>query len=581
MVPDPSPTPPRWTPGFARRAIAAAVLLVTAVALSFVALPAAMVIGLIAIITLLQPRIRSHLPPQSEPPEARAWQRDPFRVGAIVFLGIIALYVAIRYRFYLLAPLVVLEIMYTLLRPTWASLDALVDAGRLRLGPAKKIPSALIGLPLLFLGLFLGAFYERSVLWLANGVDAVVSQIASVAPYVIFFTLTPAIASTLVTGRAGKFAVWVTGAYATLTLLAGLLAVLIVVPLFGVRLYGPGAPGAPAVQSNLLELLFTSNAFLAIFAAVGTALMIHGLGLPGLFATTRFFGGKLVDLLGDLLKILLPLILFALGAFIPTELARGIDRARAAGSPEGAGWVGNFDIASAYFVAVGALVLILGIWIFGQAAIVMRYTKFPFVKFLRDYFGDVYLYAWSTASSSATIPLNLERTGSGLRVRQNVREFIIPLGATVHLDGTMIGGMVTSVVAAQLVGYTPTVLDLFYVLIPLMVVTVGAPGIPGGLAIVGGPVIANLLPLPPGTQVAFTAIFVGFNIGLSDQFRSGVNATGNGVLCRLFEYWYPRKFALPGSEEARGLPSPLEPRPSGKTPKAASAPKPRRTRTQA
>ncbi|HEX9815401.1 MAG TPA: hypothetical protein VGB18_00355, partial [Candidatus Thermoplasmatota archaeon] len=104
-------------------------------------------------------------------------------------------------------------------------------------------------------------------------------------------------------------------------------------------------------------------------------------------------------------------------------------------------------------------------------------------------------------------------------------------------------------------------LDLLFVLIPLMVVTVGAPGIPGGLAIVGGPVIANLLPLPPGTQEAFTLTFVGFNIGLSDQFRSGVNAAGNGVLCRLFEFWYPRRFALAGGEEARGIPSPLEPAP--------------------
>lgn len=561
MVNDPGTKPKRWNPGFARRAGVAVFLLLVAVAVAFVAVPAAIVIGILAIVTLLNPRIQSHIRAPQEPPAPPPWREDRVRAVAVVFLLLVALYVAIRYQFYLLIPLVILEALYSFLRPTWASLDALVDAARLRLGPAKKLPTALIGLPLLGLGLYLGYFFPTSVGGLAQGVDTVVGRIAAAAPYVIFFTLTPAIASTLVTGRAGKFALWVVGAYVSLTLMAGALAVLIVVPLFGVRLYGAGAPGAPEIQSNLLQLLFTSNAFLAIFAAVGTALMIHGLRLPGLFATTRFFGGKLVDLVGDILKILLPLILFSLGSYIPTELQAGIDRARLAGDTEATGWVGNFDTAGAYFVAVGALVLILGIWILGQAAVVMRYTKFPFVKFIRDYFADVYLYAWSTASSSATIPINLERTGSGLRVRQNVREFIIPLGATVHLDGTMIGGMVTAVVAAQLVGYTPTVLDLIYVLIPLMVVTVGAPGIPGGLAIVGGPVIANLLPLPPGTQAAFTLIFVGFNIGLSDQFRSGVNATGNGVLCRLFEYWYPRRFAVAGSEEARGLASPLEPLP--------------------
>ncbi len=574
MVHDPGTTPKRWNPGFARRAGVAALLLVLAVGLAFVAVPAAVIVGILAVVALLNPWIPSHAPIESQAPEARPLRRDPKRVAAIVFLAILAVFVAAAYQFYLFIPLVVLELLYSVLRPTWNAMDASVDALRQRLGPAKKLPSALIGLPLLFLGIFLGVFYEGSVLWLAQGVRVVVSNISSIAPYVIFFTLTPSIASTLTTGRAGKFAAWVTGAYVMLTLIAGALAILIVVPLFGVRLYGPGAAGAPAVQADVLNLFFGSPAFLAIFAAVGGALMIFGLGLPGLFSTTKFFGGKLVDLLGDLLKILLPFILFALGSYIPTELSRGIERARLAGSLEGAGWVSNFSVAEAYFIAVGALVIILTVWILGGAFAVMRYTKFPFSKFLRDYFADVFLYAWSTASSNATVPLNLERTGSGLRVRQSIREFIIPLGATVHLDGTMIGGMVTAVVAAQLVGYTPTVLDLLYVLVPLMVVTVGAPGIPGGLAIVGGPVIANLLPLPPGTQAAFTLIFVGFNIGLSDQFRTGVNATGNGVLCRLFEYWYPRKFAQPGSEAARGLPSPLDPMPPLRGAKKQRSPRP-------
>jgi len=181
-----------------------------------------------------------------------------------------------------------------------------------------------------------------------------------------------------------------------------------------------------------------------------------------------------------------------------------------------------------------------------EVVAVMRYTRFSLKRFFNEYFIDVYSYAWATASSSATIPINLERTGAVLGVRSSISKFVIPLGATVHLDGTIIGGMVTAVVAAQLVGYTPTVLDMLYILIPLTIITVGVPGIPGGLAAVGGPIMAQLLPLPPGTQAAFTAIFIGFNIGLSDQFRTGVNSIGNGVICRLFEFWYPTKFAKKG-----------------------------------
>jgi Na+/H+-dicarboxylate symporter len=190
--------------------------------------------------------------------------------------------------------------------------------------------------------------------------------------------------------------------------------------------------------------------------------------------------------------------------------------------------------------------------VFGFAYLVMRHTRLPFRTFLRDYFADVYPYAWATASSSATIPINLERAASGLRVRRQVRDFVIPLGATVNLDGTMIGGIVTAVAAAQMVGYTPTLVDLFLILVPLSIITIGVPGIPGGLAAVAAPVMTSLLPLPAGTEAAFTAIFIGFNIGLSDQFRTGVNSVDNGILSRLFEHWYPKRFAVDDGDAAGG-----------------------------
>ncbi|HLE48290.1 MAG TPA: cation:dicarboxylase symporter family transporter [Candidatus Thermoplasmatota archaeon] len=482
--------------------------------------------------------------PPSDRTQAAPW------VGSLLFLGILAAVLVLFFGAYWAPLLLLVEVVRRPLFPVWGQLNLGVDALRARIAPLKKFPGAIVGIPLLFIGLGLGIYAPGTVQWLGDGVNTVVSFIATSAPYIIFFTLTPAIAGTLGSGRAGKFALWVNASYVVATMAAGLLAIIMVVPIFGVRLTGTTSSATTGGAEKMLELAFTSAPFLAIFLAVGLGLMIYGFRLSGLLEATQFVGGKLIDLLGDILKIALPLILFSLGVFIPTRIGRGLARAREAGETTGQGWIGGLSPEAAYFAAIGALVLVLAVWVAIEAVGVMRYTKFPLKRFFKEYFLDVYSYAWATASSSATIPINLERTGAVLGVRSSISKFVIPLGATVHLDGTIIGGMVTAVVAAQLVGYTPTVLDMLYILIPLTIITVGVPGIPGGLAAVGGPIMAQLLPLPPGTQAAFTAIFIGFNIGLSDQFRTGVNSIGNGVICRLFEYWYPTKFAKEGIVQA-------------------------------
>lgn len=474
-------------------------------------------------------------------PPLRMWRGYTW-LGSVTFLTTLAVVLFLFFGKWWGFFLVFIEILYPYLKPAWDGLGASTDAMRAAVAPYKRFPGALVGIPLLFVGLALGVWAPETVQWLGDGVNGVVTFIADSAPLVIFFTLTPAIAGTLATGKAGKFALWVSVAYILATIAAGLLSILLVVPIFGVRWAGEGATGVTAPLERLGELAFTSGAFLAIFMAVGLGLMIHGLRLRGLFEATQFVGGKVIELLGDVLKILLPLILFALGVFIPTKIAAGINKAREGGTFQGSGWAGDLTPEFGYFVAIGVLVLILAAWILAFGLGVMRYTRLPISVFFRDYFLDVYSYAWSTSSSSASIPINLERTGNALRVRRQIREFIIPLGATVNLDGTMMGGIVTGVVAAQMVGYTPTVLDLLILLIPLTIITVGVPGIPGGLAAVAAPVMANLLPIPPGTEQTFTAIFIGFNIGLSDQFRTGVNTVSNGILARLFEHWYPTKF---------------------------------------
>lgn len=418
-----------------------------------------------------------------------------------------------------------------------------VDRVRASIAPLKQIPGAFIGVPLLFLGLGLGVWIPDGVQWLGNGVETVILAIVQSAPYIIFFTLTPAISGVLAAGRAGKFALWVNLAFMASTIGAGILALIMVVPIFGVRLSGRGASQSTGPGTNIMEVIFTSPPFIGVLLAVGLALLIRPAGLHGVKSLTRLVGGKCIDLLGDTLKILLPLILFSLGVFIPTRVKDAVDKAKEAGDISGTGWIGPFSPEVAYFFSTAVMGLLLAMWIILLATVIMRYTKFPLATFWGRYFPDVASYAFATSTSAACIPINLERAGSVLKVRPHVREFILPLGATVNLDGTMIGGMTLAVVAAQMVGYTPTLLDLIFIFIPLVILTIGIPGIPGGLAVVASGFMSQVFPLSVEQQAAFIAIFVGFNLGISDMFRTVVNTVDNAIIARLFEYWFPKKFS--------------------------------------
>lgn len=460
--------------------------------------------------------------------------------------------------------LLLLEVVWPWTLTGAATADESVDRLRMWLAPLKRYPGGLVGLVALGFGIVLGNIFPGGFAALGSGVKTAISGIGAAAPYIIFFTLAPAIAGTIRAGGAGRFALHVNVAYMITTVVAGIFSVLAVWLIFFLGFSAPATQGVGDALSeifgNMGGLVFSSAPFLAIQAAVGVSLLMYGFTLRGVEASVTFVGSKLVELLGDLLKILLPAILFALGVFIATGFDEPIRRAREAGTiPEGVGWVGSLGAEQAYGAAVLVMVVLLAVWVFSWAWVIMRYTRLPFKRFLLDYFAEVYPYAWASASSAATIPINLERTDEGLKVRRQVREFIIPLGATINLDGTMIGGMVTTVVAAQMVGYSPTVIDLLTILIPLTFVTVGVPGIPGGLAILAGPIIADLLPLAPGTTEIFIAIFVGFNLGLSDQFRTGVNSVDNGLLARLFEHWYPTKYQRKGAVPLPARDVPLNP----------------------
>lgn len=126
---------------------------------------------------------------------------------------------------------------------------------------------------------------------------------------------------------------------------------------------------------------------------------------------------------------------------------------------------------------IGVL-LALAIQCFGVYQILMKVlTGLNPIKFLKK-FAPVMSFAFSTATSNATIPLSIETLDEKLGVSRKVSSFTIPLGATINMDGTAIMQGVAVVFAAQAYGIVLKPADYATVILTATLASVGTGGVP-------------------------------------------------------------------------------------------------------
>lgn len=433
----------------------------------------------------------------------------------------------------------------------------------------KRVPGTVWGLLALAVGLSLGSLFPDELGFIGVGVKAAFKGLAFLAPGIIFFTISAALVDMLRHGKSGRFALWVSIVFTLVGIIAAVVAIFLTVPLLGLK-WTSGDADFGSIMRNIsaqtILLTHSSRSFIAVFYAAFCAVGLYHLAK---WRKAAWFANPTMDVLGYVgrdgiqyvgrgLKTAFPFVLLGIGIFIPSAIGDAVAQTET-GLSGGAGGVqtafGSNPVAL-YFLTVWLQVVILAVFMAAIITLTCWWTGFSIKRFFKEYFAYVYPFAWATSSSDASIPINMERAGEGLKVRKEIREFIIPLGATVNLDGAIMASFLLTAMASILVGYTPTFVDLLVLLIPIKILTLGVPGIPGGIATVVPPVVAEIMPLPPGSEAAFIAIWFGFSVGLSDQFRTGVNTTTNGVVAMWFEHVYDRYFSKDGPVAVpAGLPS--------------------------
>lgn len=157
---------------------------------------------------------------------------------------------------------------------------------------------------------------------------------------------------------------------------------------------------------------------------------------------------------------------------------------------------------------------------------ILRMVGMPPLLFFKRYY-EVMLFAFSTSSSNATLPLNMQVSEEDLGVSSDVASFVLPLGATVNMNGTAIYQGVSVIFIAQVAGWDLSMADLLTVIVMATLASIGAAGVPGI-----GMVTLTLVLTQLGIDLTWIAMVVGVE-RILDMTRTAVNVTGDTV-CALF-----------------------------------------------
>ena len=150
------------------------------------------------------------------------------------------------------------------------------------------------------------------------------------------------------------------------------------------------------------------------------------------------------------------------------------------------------------------------------------FTKLNPMIFIKKFF-PVMGFAFSTASSNATIPYNIETLEKKIGVPNRIASFTIPLGATINMDGTAIMQGVAVMFAAQAFGIEMTPSMFFTVIITATLASIGTAGVPGVGLITLSMVFASV-----GLPVEAIALIMGVD-RIIDMARTAVNIVGDAV----------------------------------------------------
>ena len=173
-------------------------------------------------------------------------------------------------------------------------------------------------------------------------------------------------------------------------------------------------------------------------------------------------------------------------------------------------------------VYMGTVILGLLILLAIYLLLVLVLTGFSPWRFLKAVRG-VQLLAFSTSSSAAVMPLAIKVAEEDLKVKHSVAQFVIPLGATINMNGTALYQGVATLFLAQVFGVELDTAALTLLVVTAVAASIGSPATPGV-----GIVILSMILTSVGVPLAGVGLLLGVD-RILDMCRTAVNVTGDLV----------------------------------------------------
>ena len=259
------------------------------------------------------------------------------------------------------------------------------------------------------------------------------------------------------------------------------------------------------IPSNVIEAFASGNMLQIIFFSIllGISLLLVGKKAKGIVEGVEVMNEAMMNMVNIVMSVA-PYAVFALLAKAVAEL--------------------GLDLLVQLAVYVVVVVVALMLHLFGTLMVILKlFSKLSPRKFLSK-IQDAQIFAFSTASSNATIPVTLRSVTKRMGVENSVASFTVPFGATINMDGTAIMQGVATVFIANVYGIELGISGYLTVILMSVLASIGTAGVPGV-----GLIMLSMVFVQVGLPVEGIGLILGVD-RLLDMIRTAVNVTGDAVV---------------------------------------------------
>lgn len=276
----------------------------------------------------------------------------------------------------------------------------------------------------------------------------------------------------------------------------------------------PLQPLVDVIPENLFQAASNNGAMLqVVFVAI-----LFGIGIIQIKSSKSkilvdFFDAMndVIIKIVDLIMLFAPYGVFALIASVIIDLA-GDDLSQALNLLYALGWY-------CAAVVVGLLLHVVIVY----SSLFKMFSSMPLKSFLRG-IRPALLLGFSTSSSAATLPVTMERVQKNLGVDEEVASFVLPVGATINMDGTSLYQAVAAVFISMAVGNDVTIFEQVTIVLTALLASIGAAGVPGA-GIIMLVIVLKSIDVP----VEGIALILGVD-RILDMLRTAVNIAGDAAV---------------------------------------------------